>query len=175
MADPFTGQISIFAGTFAPRNWALCDGSIISIQEHEALFSLLGSSFGGDARTTFGLPDLRGRIPVGCGYGTGLIPWYVGEKRGVETIPLDQQTMAAHSHPLQGSTHLADSTDPTGKVLATDTGGTETPYLHAPSQLKGMSALAVSEVGESSPHENRAPFQVVNYIIALVGTFPSRN
>lgn len=175
MADPFTGQISIFAGTFAPRDWALCDGSIMNIQDNGALYSLLGTSFGGNGRTTFGLPDFRGRIPVGYGTGTGLTPWYFGEVIGVETIPLDQQTMAAHSHPLQGSELLADSSDPTGRVLATDTGGKETPYLPASQTPKGMSVLAVSEVGESLAHENRAPYQVLNYIIALAGTYPSRN
>jgi len=140
--DPFLAQIILFGGNFAPRGWAFCDGQLLAINQYQALFSLLGTTFGGDGRTTFALPDLRGRAPIHAGSGPGLTTRRLGEKGGTETNQLNSLQLPAHGHPLA-----------TGIPL----GGTS------------------ANVGNNQPVNNMPPYLAVNYIIAIQGTFPSRN
>ncbi len=175
MAEPYIGQITIFAGTFAPKGWAFCNGTILTVVGNESLFSLLGNAFGGDGVNTFALPDLRGRIPVGLGMGPGLSNWIIGERMGVEEVACAEEDMPPHSHPMWGSSNLVDSTDPSQKVLASDSGLGETPYVEVSTSPQAMMQTAVSEVGGSQPHPNMAPYMALNYIIALLGVYPSRN
>lgn len=174
MAEPFIGQITLFAGNFAPRGWALCQGQILAIESNESLYSLIGTTYGGNGTTTFGLPDLRGRIPVGIGRGTGLSQWAIGERQGTETTVLNINQMPSHSHPLQASSDTGDNTDPTGRILATDAAD-EKPYEPTAEQPQALLNSAVLNVGNNQPHDNRAPWMALNYIIALLGIFPSRN
>jgi microcystin-dependent protein len=165
MAQPYVGEIRMFAGNFAPSGWMFCDGQLLPISENETLFQLLGTTYGGDGESTFALPDLRGRIPVHQGNNSIL-----GEPGGVEQVTLTVQQIPVHSHPMLGSTQNAQQSAPTNQVLARTTGtdlyGGDTPY-------GAMSAQVVSPVGGSQPHENMQPFLCVDFIISLFGIFPS--
>ncbi len=176
MSEPFIGEIRMFAGTFAPRGWALCDGQLLAISQNDALFSLLGTTYGGDGRTTFGLPDLRGRVPVhaGSGTGPGLSARPLGQKAGSETVTLTTQQIPSHAHtPVKASTEPADDSNPAGKALAATSYDV---YITNPTVgLTDLAAGAVTSVGGSQPHDNAQPFLCVNFIIALVGIYPSRN
>ena len=176
MSDPFIGQICMFGGNFAPRGWALCDGQLLAVAQNGALFSLLGDVYGGDGRTTFALPDLRGRLPLHQGAGPGLTPRNIGSAVGDETAAINPAQMPSHTHQIHGTTEQADSEaagggDPTGKVLA----DASTNIYSAQAPDSNMDANAVSDTGGSQDHSNIMPFLCVNFIIALVGTFPSRN
>ena len=171
MSEPFIGEITMFAGNFAPRGWALCDGQLVAISQNSALFSLLGTAYGGDGRTTFGLPDLRGRVPVHHGSGPGLSSRVIGQKSGAESVSLVSTHLPAHTHPLQGSTDAATTPDPSGNVFARTSGDAYGSDFSA----SNMNGDAVSNRGGNLSHTNLMPFQVVNFIVALVGTFPSRN
>jgi microcystin-dependent protein len=171
--DPFIGEIKLVPYNFAPRGWAFCQGQLLPIAQNTALFSLLGTMYGGNGTTTFALPDLQGRAVIGEGQGPGLQDYSQGEEGGAETITIDQNTMAAHNHPYQvsgspatlttsGGNHNAQATGTVGNIYGTTPGGT-------------MPANAVSVVGNGQPHENRQPFLVLNYVIALQGIFPARN
>lgn len=166
--DPFIAEIIMFGGNFAPRGWALCDGQLLPISQYSALFSILGTTYGGDGRTTFGLPDLRGRSPVHAGDGPGLSQVRLGEKGGSATTTLAIANLPAHSHNQRGAEEDANSADPGGNVCAT----TEANAYHAAADAN---MGATSNVGNNQAFDNRSPFLVVNFIIALVGTFPSRN
>jgi len=170
--DPYIGQISLFAGNFAPQGYAFCHGQVLPISGNEVLFSLIGTAYGGDGVQNFALPDLRGRVPVGVGTGPGLSTWVPGEKQGQENVTLLSTQMPAHAHPLQGSTDVSNSTDPTNAVLGTDTDNSFVPTSTAP---KAMAPVAVTGIGGSQSHQNLAPSLALNYIIALEGVFPSRN
>jgi microcystin-dependent protein len=170
--DPYIGQISLFAGNFAPQGYAFCHGQVLAIAGNEALFSLIGTAYGGDGVQNFALPDLRGRVPVGVGTGPGLSPWVPGEKQGLESVTLSSAQMPAHTHPLQGSTDASNSNDPTNAVLGTDTDNSFVPTSTAP---KAMAPVAVTGIGGGQPHQNLAPSLALNYIIALDGVFPARN
>jgi len=171
MSEPFIGEIRMFAGNFAPRGWAFCDGQLLSISQNEALFSLLGTIYGGDGRTTFGLPELRGRIPIHMGSGPGLPPRSLGSKSGAETVTVTVSQLPAHTHPLQASQNTATERHPEGKVFA-QTPGVET-YSHT-GPVASMGASAVGNTGGSQWHTNLMPFLCINFIIALVGIYPSR-
>lgn len=172
MADPFVGEIRMFAGSFAPRGWAFCDGQLLAVSQNDALFSLFGTIYGGDGRTTFGLPDLRGRVPIHAGSGPGLSPRSLGSGSGSETETLAIPTLTAHSHAYQASTHLADEAHPTGNVLAQPSAAS--PYFPANPNV-AMAATAVGDVGGGQSHANLMPFLCVNFIVALFGVYPSRN
>jgi microcystin-dependent protein len=172
MSEPFVGQITMFAGNFAPRGWAYCDGQLLAISQNDVLFSLLGTIYGGDGRTTFGLPDLRGRVPIHVGQGPGLTNRPIGAKSGSETVTVTTNQMPAHNHALNASTDPAGDTSPVGNVTATSTGasiygGTGTPV--------DLATSAVANTGGSQPHSNVMPFLCVSFIIALFGIYPSRN
>ncbi len=163
MAEPFLAEIRMVSFNFAPKGWAQCDGQLLPINQNQALFSLLGTSYGGDGRTTFGLPDLRSRMPVHSGSGHT-----IGERGGEATHTLTQAELARHAHPTNFG--VADTASPTGAHFAR-TG--KISFATAPDVT--MNPAAVSSVGGSQPHENLAPYLTLNFVIALQGIFPSQN
>jgi microcystin-dependent protein len=185
MASPFIGEIEIFGFTFAPKGWAVCAGQTMSIAQNQALFSLLGITFGGNGTTTFNLPDLRGRLPMGQGTGNGLTPRTVGDSAGAETWSLVSSNIPPHRHSLMVATknNIATNADtPSANVvLATTTGKNEqgqtiTVNIYAtdanPSQA--LDPTAISQTG-GQPHDNRMPYLALNFCIALNGIYPSRS
>ena len=172
MAEPFIAEIRMFAGTFNPRGWAFCDGQLLSISQNEALFSLLGTVYGGDGRTTFALPDMRGRIPLHVGTGPGLSPRALGSKGGTETEDISTSELPSHTHPMHGSTDPGTDPNPEGNALASAPAAL--PYFVGP-QDSDMAASQITATGGGGTHTNLAPFLALNYIIALFGIFPSRN
>jgi microcystin-dependent protein len=171
MASPFIGEIMMFGGNFAPRNWAFCDGQILSIAQNTALFSLLGTTYGGDGRTTFALPDLRGRIPIHVGAGPGLSGRSWGQKGGQESVTLTTQQLPSHQHTQRGTDSEATSADPTDGLAAKAQNIT---YNSTGSPVD-MNAASSGNTGGSQPHNNMQPYLCVNFVIALLGVFPSRN
>lgn len=170
MADPFIGEIRALGFNFAPQDWALCDGRLLPISQHTALFSLLGTTYGGDGRTTFALPDLQGRIPMHPGQGPGLSDYDLGEVSGDEQVTLISSEMPVHSHALQMSAAGAEETSPQGAALAAGL----TIYGPASSGLVPMKEDALPPAGGGQPHNNMMPYQTVLYCIALRGIFPPR-
>jgi microcystin-dependent protein len=169
MSEPYIGEIRMFAGIFAPAGWAFCDGSLMPISENDALFTLLGTTFGGDGQETFGLPDLQGRVPMHGGNGHTL-----GELGGSETVTLTNQQMPAHQHVAVGSTDPAASSSPQDRVLASlpATGaraayGTDLPY-------GALDPTSLSPAGGSQPHDNLQPYTVISFIISLFGIYPTQ-
>ena len=171
MSDPFIGEIKMFAGNFAPRNYAFCDGQLLPIAQNTALFSLLGTMYGGNGQTTFALPDLRSRVPIGQGQGPGLSPRSIGETVGSPTVTLLASELPLHGHAQQASTSAATAAaGPSGAPAAA------TVNLYATGNPDtAMAASAVAASGGNQPHNNMAPSLAVNFIIALIGVFPSRN
>ena len=170
MSEPFVGEIRMFAGNFAPRGWSFCDGQLLAVSQNDALFSLLGTIYGGDGRTTFGLPDLRGRIPVHAGSGPGLSPRRLGAKSGAEKVTITVNELPSHTHPMQASSRSADRRSAQGNVLAQS--GLDT-YRTTGNPVVNMASDGVTSVGGSRDHNNLAPYLCVNFIIALVGIYPS--
>ena len=170
MSEPFLGEIRIFAGNFAPRGWAFCNGQILAISTNTALFSLLGTTYGGNGQNTFALPNLQSRIPVHAGQAPGLSLYDLGEAGGEEGVTLTAAQMPAHAHPLNASTKAPSSRSPVGNLP-----GAATHSVYSNQSTVAMSPQAISPTGGSQPHENRQPFLAVNFIIALTGIFPSRN
>ena len=171
MAEPFLAEIRMFAGNFAPAGWAHCDGQLLSIPQNDALFALLGTTFGGDGLATFALPDLRGRIPIHVGSGPGLSDRAWGERDGAETVAITSaQQLPPHSHLVQTTTASAASVDPTGKLLGNSS---ETLYRASGGTLVGMHPDIIEPFGNGQSHANIQPFLCINFIIALFGTFPS--
>jgi len=173
MSEPFVGEIRMFAGNFAPRGWAFCDSQLLAVSQNAALFSLLGAIYGGDGRTTFGLPDLRGRIPIHAGSGPGLSPRQLGDKFGDEQETLTVNQLPSHSHgPMQASTSVGISNDPNGNLPA----NSPSVDLWIEDQTSAnLSNSAVGSVGGSRSHTNLMPYLCVNFIIALFGIYPSRH
>jgi len=172
MSNPFIGEITIFAGNFAPRNWAFCNGQLLNIAQNSALFSILGTTYGGDGRTDFGLPDLEGRAAMHPGSGPGLTSRRLGERGGVTKVTLTSAQIPAHSHSVTASNAAADSGDPAGRFPANT--GSVNRYASS-TDIDDMTELLAVGASSVQPHENRQPYQGLNYIIALIGTFPSRN
>jgi len=172
MATPFLGEIKMFSGNFAPKGWAFCDGQILSIQQNTALFSLLGTTYGGNGTTNFQLPNLQGRVPVHWGVLPGGNQYPLGESGGVENVTLTIGQMPAHSHEFV-STNVAGLDNPAGGVLGAPASGTA---LYANGGPDGtMNASGNLPVGGNSPHSNVMPYLATNFIIALQGIFPTRN
>ena len=165
MAQPYVGEIRMFAGNFAPAGWMFCAGQLLPISENETLFNLIGTTYGGDGQNTFGLPDLRGRVPLHFGNG-----FVLAETGGVEEVTLTSAQMAAHTHPLLGSIGLATDTGPTGKVPAQTT---SFDFYQSNPPSAPMAATSISSVGGSQPHNNMQPYLCVSFIISLYGIFPS--
>lgn len=176
--DPFIAQVMIFAGNFAPRGWALCEGQLLPIAQFTLLFSLVGTTYGGDGRTTFGLPDLRGRAPIGVGHGPGLSDYRWGQKGGSENTTLTTNNLPAHNHAINAevgvSTGNGTTDEPDGNVLAGTSGPTYAAAASANGKLGGVSARAASTGGGQSIN-NMQPYLAMYYIIALEGIFPSRS
>lgn len=168
--EPFIGQIQLFGFAFAPRGWALCDGALLPINENSALYALLGTIYGGDGRTTFGLPDLRGRAPIHFGNGPGLTPRTIGERAGRESVTLTTNEIPAHGHGVQGSAG-ASSKSPSGLVPGFNSATSAYAVADGTKMATGM----VEQSGGSLPHDNMQPYLALNYCIALVGIFPPRN
>lgn len=180
--DPILGQIMMVGFNFAPRGWAMCQGQLLSIAANSALFSLLGTTYGGDGRTTFALPDLRGRCAIGMGQGPGLSSRSQGEVIGQEQVTLLVGQMPSHTHTMLGNNTDGTTNDPSGNVMAKSTVVTERGAEPIPA--KGYSASvanvamgssSIQPDGGSQPHNNMQPSLAMNYIIALQGIFPSRN
>ena len=175
MATPYLGQIMTIGFNFAPRGYAYCDGQLLSIAQNNALFSLLGTTYGGDGRTTFGLPDLRSRVAIHVGHGPGLRSYSWGQKGGVETVTLTTAQMPAHTHtPLDCETEPGDSITPVNHVWASDPTGS-IPLYSDQAANGSMSSLSVAHQGGSLSHTNRAPYTTIGFCIALQGVYPSRN
>ena len=170
MTQPFIGEVRMFSFNFPPRGWAQCSGQLLAINQNQALFSILGTTYGGDGRTTFALPDLRGRVPVHMGQGAGLSSYNEGQLGGQETHTLIQSEIPAHTHSSSASSNAADVASPANAFWAD---GGVSAYSATPSTA--LSGAALSSAGGSQPHENRSPYLTVNFCIALVGIFPSRN
>ncbi len=173
MSEPFVGQLKMFAGNFAPRGFAFCDGQLLRVSQNQALFSLLGTIYGGDGRTTFGLPDLRGRIPIHQGSGPGLTPRQIGSKGGGETETVTEGQLPPHVHILQSNTQAGQEGNPNNAVPAQ---ATVFVYDRNPlaTGLRSLAANSITSVGGSQPHTNLQPFLCIHFIIALFGVFPSR-
>lgn len=171
MSDPFIGEIRMFAGSFAPAGWAFCDGQLIPISENDALFVLIGTTYGGDGQETFALPNLQSRSPMHAGTGPGLSNRQLGEAAGVESVTLSTQQIPIHSHQMLGSTDPASAKGAAGNVLS-----------RGPSEVyaseftpEALNAASVQPQGGSQPHDNMQPFLVISFIISLFGIFPTQN
>ncbi|NND73800.1 MAG: phage tail protein [Ilumatobacter sp.] len=175
MSEPFLAEIRIFAGNFAPRGWAFCNGQLLPIAQNTALFSLIGTTYGGDGRTTTQLPNLEGRAPMHPGRGPGLTARRLGEKTGVETVTLTEQQMPSHQHRVEAvqpsQFTIGDNLSPAGNYFARPQTGNA--YVDAGAQ-QAMAPQAIAQNGGSQAHTNMQPFLTLNFIIALVGLYPSR-
>ncbi len=173
MSEPFVGEIRMFAGNFAPRSWAFCDGQLLATSQNEALFSLLGTIYGGDGRTTFGLPDLRGRIPLHQGTGPGLSARGLGSRGGEEKVTLTTDKLASHTHDFNANTQAATGSAPQGKVLAEPSASAARLYRQS-DQNNQLGATSFANTSGSQPHTKMMPTLFVNFIVALLVVFPSR-
>jgi microcystin-dependent protein len=173
MDQPFLAAIFLFAATFAPRGYAFCNGQLLSIAQNTALFSLIGTTYGGNGTTNFALPDLRGRVAVHAGQGPGLSDYVLGQSAGSENTTLLVTNLPQHNHSLIATSQAGSTSDPTGAYLG-NTGALDREY-NTSGTLVNMNAGAVGLAGGSQPFNNLQPYLVVNFIIALEGIFPSRN
>jgi microcystin-dependent protein len=177
MPNPYVGQIIMFGGNFAPQDWALCDGSLLQISEYDQLFSLIGTTYGGDGQTTFALPDLRGRVPIGVGQGPGLTGYAPGQEVGLESVTLTMQQLAPHSHAVGVTTVPGNANTPGNNLLAAlggqaGDGPYQTPAYGGPGDQTQLNAVSVGPAGGGQPHDNRQPYLSLNYCIAVYGTMP---
>lgn len=171
MAEPFLAEVRIVGFNFAPRGWAFCSGQILPINQNQALYSLLGTTYGGDGRTNFALPDLRGRVPIHVGRSDGGVDYREGQKSGAETHTLNAAEMPNHTHVVRASDATASADSPTGRVLAQ-------PGLAMygdPSSPAAMGAGTIANTGGGQAHDNMMPYLALNFCIALQGLFPSRS
>jgi len=173
MSNPFLGEIRMFAGNFAPAGWAQCNGQIMSISQNTALFSILGTTYGGNGTTTFALPDLRSRVPIHVGQGPGLSPYVLGQVAGTENVTLLTTQIPLHNHGVNCSTGGGTQASPASGYPAVESTGTSLDY--AASSNGTMNPAMIGNAGSGQPHANIQPYLCVNFIIALQGIFPSRN
>lgn len=171
MSQPFIGEIKMFAGNFSILGYAFCNGELMAISENDALFSLIGTTYGGDGQQTFGLPDLRGRLPVHYGSGPGLTPRSMGEMSGTETVTLITNQMPAHNHGVTVDSATGGQTNPQNNIVGK---ASVTPYNTAAVNNQ-MGNQSIGQAGGSQPHDNMMPYLCVNFIISLYGIYPSRN
>lgn len=175
MSEPFLAEIRIFAGNFAPRGWAFCNGQLLPIAQNTALFSLIGTTYGGDGRTTTALPNLKGRAPMHPGRGPGLTARRLGQRGGTETVTLTEAQMPSHTHTARAADELPDDNDPANEYVARAGGRGSSLYAADSSSLGSMKNNVLSNAGGSLAHNNIQPFLAMNFIIALVGLYPSRS
>lgn len=168
--EGFIGEVKMFAGNFAPRGWAFCEGQLLSISQYQALFSILGTTYGGDGRTTFALPDLRGRVAIHPGTGPGLSPKNLGQQGGSETVTLNAGQLPNHSHQFKTTTDQANSVNPTNSILATPNSD-----IYSNKAVNFYMQNVIGKTGGDQPHENMPPYTAINFIICIEGIFPSRN
>lgn len=172
MAQPYVGEIRMFAGNFNPAGWLFCDGGVLPISENETLFQLIGTTYGGDGESTFGIPDLRGRVPIHQGTGPDGNTYTMAEAAGVESVTLTTQQTPVHSHPMLASGDLASTTSPTNNTVAANSSATTFPF--GTDQPQGpLNAQSIGPQGGSQPHTNFQPYLGINFIISLFGIFPS--
>ena len=174
--EPFLGMIALFGFDWAPKGWAQCNGQLLPISQNSALFSLLGTQYGGDGRMTFALPDLRGRAALSAGMGNGLSNYNQGQTIGTETTTLTIANLPSHAHAIAAASEPGDTASPQNAFMA-DTGAGDSEYKTAPSaaSIKAMNAGMMSVTGGSQPFSIMQPYLAMNYCIALQGIFPSRN
>lgn len=178
MDDMYISALAIFGFDWAPRNWALCNGQLLAIQQNQALFSLLGTTFGGNGTTTFALPNLQGRIPIGMGQGPGLSNYVLGQQGGAENVTLLTSNLPAHTHTVFVNNTTANSTSPvTASAIAAakDLNTDATKIYNAVAPNVQLNGSTIAPTGGSQPHSNLQPYITVNYCICLFGVFPSRN
>lgn len=168
MAQPYVGEIRMFAGNFAPAGWMFCDGQLLPISENETLFNLIGTTYGGDGQSTFALPNLQSRVPIHWGTGGGGT-YILAETGGVETVTLTTQQIPIHNHAFTSSTALVNANTPQNNVLGQN--ATFQMYIQQPPSVQ-LASNALSITGGSQPHENLQPYNCINYIISLFGIFP---
>jgi microcystin-dependent protein len=173
MAQVYLGSLMLVPYNFAPLGYAFCQGQLLSITQNTALFSLLGTTFGGDGRSTFGLPNLQGSLAVGFGQGPGLSPYDMGDASGSQTVTLISTTAPSHSHAVHAAKETANLNAPAGNALAP--GSTPQIYNNSGANLTAMSAQSTNFVGGNQPHNNMMPYQGLQWIIALQGIFPPRS
>jgi microcystin-dependent protein len=171
-SEPYLGQIAMVGFNFAPVGWAFCNGQLMPINQNTALFSLIGTFYGGDGVTTFALPDLRGRVPIHQGAGPGLRNYVVGQTGGEEQVSLTIAQIPAHTHPLLGQSALGNSASPTGNIWAAQS---RLNVFSSAVPDSPMGAGAIGMAGSGLPHDNRSPYLSITYIIALEGVYPSQN
>jgi microcystin-dependent protein len=171
MAQPYIGEIRMFGGNYAPAGWEFCNGQLVAISENDALFTLIGTTYGGDGQETFGLPNLQGRVPIHQGQGPGLSSQIIGEAAGVTDVTLTTQQLAGHSHPVMATQNLGNSSNAQNRVLAT---GTNITMFRVIAPNVPFAATVLGPAGGSQPHTNVMPYQVVSFIISMFGIFPSQ-
>ncbi|MDB5902571.1 MAG: phage tail protein [Betaproteobacteria bacterium] len=169
MAQPYVGEIRMFAGNFAPSGWMFCEGQLLPIAENDILFALIGTTYGGDGQSTFALPDLRGRLPIHQGQGSTLSNRILAETGGAEEITLATTQMPTHNHPFLGSNAVANDPNPKDNTVAESSAIS---LYSSAGPTAPMAPGAIGPVGDSQPHENRQPFLCVSFIISLFGIFP---
>jgi len=170
-AQPYVGEIRIFAGNFPPNGWMFCDGQPLPISQNETLFNLIGTTYGGDGQETFNLPNLQSRVPIHAGTGPDGVTYQLGEAAGTESVTLTTQQIPVHTHALLGSTNPATKGNPSGAVLGQSA---QVSYMLETDAALAMNANSITPVGGSQPHENSQPFLCMNYIISLFGVFPQQ-
>jgi microcystin-dependent protein len=170
MSNPYIGEIRLFGASFAPAGWALCNGALMPISQNDAMFVLIGTTFGGDGQETFALPDLQGRVPIHAGQGPGLSQNYqLGEKFGVESVTIGAQQTPIHSHPMLATNDIGDATTAQGRIVAQST---SVDLYTQDVTDNALAASAVLPIGGSQPHENLMPYLALTFIISLFGIFP---
>jgi microcystin-dependent protein len=173
MAQPYIGEIRMFAGNFPPSGWMFCAGQSLAIAENDALFQLIGTTYGGDGQETFNLPNLQSRVPIHQGTGPGLQNYILAQQGGVEQVTLTSQQMPVHTHAALGSLDIATSLSPVNAVPATTQSGQNQLAYGTDAPVSPLDPSSISPDGGSQPHENLQPYGVLNYIISLFGIFPS--
>lgn len=172
MSNPYVGEIRMFGGNFAPAGWALCDGQLLAISENDTLFSLIGTTYGGDGQNTFALPNLQSRVPLHQGQGSGLSSYVIGQSGGVESVTLSTAQLPAHTHPALCSNGAGSNvSNPAGATWST--ADTASYSSAARTGFMGTPPINSSTAGGSQPHDNMIPFLCINYIISLYGIYPS--
>jgi microcystin-dependent protein len=171
VSSPYIGEIRMFGGNFAPAGWAFCDGQLLPISENDALFTLIGTTYGGDGQSTFALPNLQSRVPVHQGTGPGLATYLIGEQGGVETVTLTTQQIPLHNHPWLASTGSGTSNSPANNITASPP---VAKLYRVGSPSDPMSPTIVQPTGGNQPHDNLQPYLAINYILSLFGVFPTQ-